>query len=618
MAAQYSTSPGVANQYAGQHPTLAAASHHNGYAQNATGGHYAQHNGSHFNRSSSEDNGSPNSKEKIDGEDLETVHTNERVGSHTNYYEKGGLRTEGDGMDHVGSHNKMTFRTWGAIIAMCFLWTESQIPVYLFGGVVPEIYGDIGGVDRWIWMIIGNLIALAAICPFTGAISDLIGRRYIAIIGSLLIIIGMCVSSTATNMNNMIGGMTIAGAGAGINELTAIAGTAELVPTAKRGPMVGLVVFSIVPFCPSIMYAQLITKASSWRYVGLLCGVWAFVGLVTTIVFYFPPKRLNSEGYSKKKIAGRIDYVGGLLSISGVLLFTMGLQFGAEEYAYTNAHVLVPLILGFFLIVAFCFWEAYGTRYPMVPGRLKKDPRVLALTLVITFFSGANFFALLFFWPTQAYNVYGNDPVGVGIRGLPIGFCIIGGAVIALVLIGVTKGRIRAILVFFSALMTAGTGAMAIVKVYNLSEVYIALTLGSLGVGGVIIPCSVITTIICPDDLIATITALTLSIRVIGGAIGFTIYYNIFYHKFVPLATQIVGIEACAQQLLLLNETLVTNLVTAAGNGQFQLLKNMTDQFQSTPNAYPVIIGATQVAFAQAYNCFLGDIKKYMLNTILE
>ena len=527
----------------------------------------------------------------------------------------------------------MTFRTWGAIIAMCFLWTESQIPVYLFGGVVPEIYGDIGGVDRWIWMIVGNLIALAAVAPFTGAISDLIGRRYVAIVGSILIIVGMCVSSPAKNMNNMIAGMTIAGAGAGINELTAIAGTAELVPTAKRGPMVGLVVFSIVPFCPSVMYAQLITKASSWRYVGLLCGLWAFVGLITTLVFYFPPTRLNSEGYSRKKIASRIDYVGGLLSISGVLLFTMGLQWGAQQYAYTNVHVLVPLILGFFLIVAFCFWEAYGTKYPMIPGRLKKDPRVLLLTLVITFFSGGNFFALLFFWPTQAYNVYGNDPIGVGIRGLPIGFCIIGGAVVSLVLIGLTKGRIRLIMVVFSAMMTAGSGAMAVVRVYNLYPLYAALTIACLGVGGVIVPCSVITTIICPDDLIATITALTLSIRVIGGAIGFTVYYNIFYHKFVPYATQIVGIEACAEQLLLLNVTLVTELVTVAGNGQFKLLREMTDQFQHTPNAYNVIIGATQVAFAKAYawvyyisiafggitficSCFLGDIKKYMVSRI--
>ncbi len=32
----------------------------------------------------------------------------------------------------------------------------------------------------------------------------------------------------------------------------------------------------------------------------------------------------------------------------------------------------------------------------------------MILTLVITFLSGANFIALLFFWPTQAFNMYGK------------------------------------------------------------------------------------------------------------------------------------------------------------------------------------------------------------------
>lgn len=266
----------------------------------------------------------------------------------------------------------------------------------------------------------------------------------------------------------------------------------------------------------------------------------------------------------------------------------------------------------------------------MIPGRLKKDPKVLILTMIITFFSGGNFFALIFFWPTQSYNIYGNDPIGVGIRGLPIGFCIIGGAVISLVLIGLTKGRIRGIMVFFTALMTAGTGAMAIVEVYNLETVYAVLTLACIGVGGVIVPCSVIVSIICPDDLIATVTALTLSVRVLGGAIGFSIYYNVFYDHFVPLATEYVGFRACVYQLIILNRTLVEQLVTLAGNGEFRELRELTNTFENTPNAYEVIIGATQVAFAKAYKwvyyisiafggisfiaaCFLGDIKKYMV-----
>ncbi len=68
----------------------------------------------------------------------------------------------------------------------------------------------------------------------------------------------------------------------------------------------------------------------------------------------------------------------------------------------------------------------------MFPRRLGKDPRILTLTLVITFISGANFFSVLLFWPTQAFNVYGHDPIGVGIRGLPIAFSILVGACIVL------------------------------------------------------------------------------------------------------------------------------------------------------------------------------------------
>ena len=92
----------------------------------------------------------------------------------------------------------------------------------------------------------------------------------------------------------------------------------------------------------------------------------------------------------------------------------------------------------------------------MFPARLKQAPRVLVLTLIITFISGANFFSVLFFWPTQAFNVYGHDPVGVGVRGIPIGFSILGGAVIVLVLLSALRGYNRELMIVSSIVMTAG------------------------------------------------------------------------------------------------------------------------------------------------------------------
>lgn len=127
-------------------------------------------------------------------------------------------------------------------------------------------------------------------------------------------------------MNVFICGMVFAGVGAGINELTALAATSEMAPTAKRGKYVAILIFTILPFCPSVLWGQLIAAHSNWRYVGMICAIWAFIGLVITAVFYFPPPRVNSTGLTRKQIISQIDYVGGALSIPGMLLFMMGLQ----------------------------------------------------------------------------------------------------------------------------------------------------------------------------------------------------------------------------------------------------------------------------------------------------
>lgn len=92
----------------------------------------------------------------------------------------------------------MTPRKLLAFAALSFLWTGSQIPIYLFGAIPPYIYADIGGADRWTWITLANILALASICPFVGSLSDLFGRRYIALSGAAFVILGMvscsCVS----------------------------------------------------------------------------------------------------------------------------------------------------------------------------------------------------------------------------------------------------------------------------------------------------------------------------------------------------------------------------------------------------------------------------------------
>jgi hypothetical protein len=262
----------------------------------------------------------------------------------------------------------------------------------------------------------------------------------------------------------------------------------------------------------------------------------------------------------------------------------------------------------------------------MFPHRLRQNPRVLGLTLFITWVSGANFFAIIMFWPTQAFNVYDHDPVQVGLRGLPIGLAIMTGACLWLVGLSVLRGQIRLLMVAATVIMTAGVGAMASAKYDHMGRLWGILVVAGLGIGGIVVPASIITTIICPDDLIATVAALTLSIRVLGGVMGYCIYYNVFVQKFRHNVVEAVG----GVLILKLNVTNATYIQEAAELTAASLI----DELRAIPGlesdaAWNAVVQAGRIAFAESYKyvyyvsipfgvlsiiaaCFLGDIGQYM------
>jgi len=307
--------------------------------------------------------------------------------------------------------------------AMGFLWTASQIPVYLYGGIIPDIIADIGGADRYVWLLLAYLIPLASITPFVGPLADLFGRKSLALASVVCMIIGTTITSTAHSMNVFIGGMVFNGVGGGILELVSLAVVGESAPTAKRGLYIGAIILTIIPYCPSVMYAQLIVFNASWRYVGLWIALWTSIGGIMTLIFYNPPHRPNANGLTKWQIVKRIDITGGITSTAGLTLLLMSLTWGGNQYAWNSAHVIATMTLGFFFIAIWIIWEIFFVKYPMFPRRLGTNPRALTTILIITFVSGANFFAVLIFWPTQYYVTYANfrDPVSIGVGSLPVG-----------------------------------------------------------------------------------------------------------------------------------------------------------------------------------------------------
>ncbi|KIX10027.1 uncharacterized protein Z518_01108 [Rhinocladiella mackenziei CBS 650.93] len=243
--------------------------------------------------------------------------------------------------------------------------------------------------------------------------------------------------------------------------------------------------------------------------------------------------RLAHDGYRCR------SHRSAFFSISEILLFLIALQSGGYDRPWRSAFVICMLLVGAALIAAFVVWK--WARYPMVPGALFAGQRVVAMALAIAFIAGMNFYSLINFAPLTYSAVYDPDPVQVGLKGLSYASAITVGAAVGNTMLTVLKGHNREVLLVSCVLMTAFTGALAAVDPTNPGAAVAVATIAGFGVGGVVVPAPTIAMTACPDSLIATAAALTLSVRFIGGAIGYSIYYNVFIEKLSPLLPEKVA-----------------------------------------------------------------------------
>jgi hypothetical protein len=247
--------------------------------------------------------------------------------------------------------------------------------------------------------------------------------------------------------------------------------------------------------------------------------------------------------------------------------------------------------------------------------------------LFITGVAGANFYSLLNFWPLEAQVLFGPNPHEIARTIIPFGYAVASGVIFINWGLSIFHGANRELLVISSCLMTAGVGALAAVNTGNRAVGVGVSVLGGFGVGGIIIPAAVILTIISPDEVIATIAAINLSVRFIGGSVGYAIYYNIFQNKLAEVLPTTVGLAA-AQAGLPLSE--IPELVLA-------LVAQNTTAIGQIPGISPAILlaaeGAVQDSYVEGFrkvylvsiafggaaiiaSLFLGDIRKYMVGRV--
>jgi len=256
------------------------------------------------------------------------------------------------------------------------------------------------------WVITGYLLSLATVIPLTGWASRRFGARRVYMVSLILFTAGSALCGIAGSATTLIVFRVLQGVGGGMIMpvgqmiLADVAGPKAMgrvmsvtgVPT-MLGPILG----------PTI--GGLILSGASWRwifYVNVPIGVVALV-LAARIL-----PHARQEGAAR-----RLDVPGLLLMATGMPLLTYGLAEIGTKGTFDSSDVIVPLIAGVLLLVAFV-WHCARAATPLLDMRLFRRSTYAAASVVM-FFLGAALFGALILMPLYYQQLRGLNTIDTGL-----------------------------------------------------------------------------------------------------------------------------------------------------------------------------------------------------------
>jgi EmrB/QacA subfamily drug resistance transporter len=121
---------------------------------------------------------------------------------------------------------------------------------------------------------------------------------------------------------------------------------------------------------------------------------------------------------SKSPAPGKIDYLGVLQSITGLVLLVYGIIQGGDTGSWLRGDVLGPIAGGLAVLAVFAWHEA-RTAHPSLDVRLFRDPRLssAAAAIALVFFAMAGVYFFISFY---MQNVRGYSPLHAGLLTIPL------------------------------------------------------------------------------------------------------------------------------------------------------------------------------------------------------
>ncbi len=452
---------------------------------------------------------------------------------------------------------------------------------------LPEMTSDLGGFDRYVWVLSGFLVALSLALPIAGGLGDVLGRKGFLVGGMWALAVTTILVGLSQTMDQAIALRVAQGLAAGVIAASAVAAVADLFPAEDRGKKMGTAI-AVLALASLVgpMLGGVITDLLTWRAVFLVPAPF-MLPVAWQLHRRFPATPVVENA--------KVDYLGiAVLTIGGVALM-MGMSLGGVAHPWLSATSLLLFGGGLAMAVVFVVVERRAS-HPIMPLSIYEAPG-MATGLGLAFLTGVALYSLMVFLPLLFRADYGADATMSGMMLLPVLVGVVVGSAAAGKLFPRSNADCRrhilACAVVLGAAMYLVWRADASTGTAWLSAYLLAL---GVSLGGALTFVAVALQLIVPHRSVGAASSANLFFRHFGGMAGLAIAGTVFSTGFATRVDDIAldhGTSAPASVFETVKQNPEAILETGAGG-------SMTLADGAELSVDEELLGSTRLALIEA------------------
>lgn len=370
------------------------------------------------------------------------------------------------------------------------------------------------------WVVTGYALALAAVIPLSGWMSDRFGTKRIFLVSQIAFVGGSVLCGLAWSEQALIIFRVVQGLGGGLVMPVGMTILMRVTKPEERGRMMSMlgVPMMIAPVLGPTLGGWLV-QAESWRlifYINVPIGI---LGALLS-AFALRPDRQSGPLHP-------LD-VGGLALVSPAVV---GIVYGLSQpdsYGWGSWRTLVPLFGGFAILVLFVLYELRQAN-PLIDIRVFKDAAFNA-AMGVSFLVPLTLFGSVFLMPLFLQQVQGYSTLNAGIILSSQGLA----AAATMPIGGILTDRIgaRRIVPVGVLVLTASSIWMTLISPSTSSwEVGFMLASRGIGMGLTMMPAMSAAYVTLPPAHIARATSIANVVQRVAGAFGVAILATVLSNR---------------------------------------------------------------------------------------